>query len=376
MSKYTLQLLLNQEFNGVVKRHNFPLYQYKALKQLSQCRTHVLGGHAQYCEEGHLNGVWYNSCKNRSCPQCRGLASEEWLANTQRVLLDCPHHHVIFTLPSELNVLWRYNRDLFTDVLFKSVSETLKLFAEDKRYLHATPGILSTLHTWGRNLSLHPHLHVLISHGGVDKQGHWVEPKKKHLFPRKPIMMVYRGKLLQKLKEALKHNKLILPDDTQTNQCQTLLNKLGRKEWVVHFCKRYNHGAGVATYLARYVKGGPLNNGQLDYADNSRVVFQYKSHETKQIEKLQLSLDAFILRWVQHIPLPGKPSVRYSGLYCSSLRIRLNQARSHFKQSPVSARAQLDWQEYMKDLGHMPQCTVCGKSLNQRGPIEENLKVA
>lgn len=370
MDKPTLQGLLQQELNGVLSRNTLPLYQLKTLSQLSVCRTKALGGHTQYCENGHLNGVWYNSCKNRSCPQCRGMASEEWLRNTQKVLLNCPHHHIIFTLPSEFNNLWRFNRSLMTGFLFTAVQQTLKQFSEDPKYLAAKPGILSVLHTWGRNLSLHPHLHVLVSHGGLNKEAQWVEPKKASLFPAKPVMMVYRGKFLEIVRSALKNEELVLPPDSLNYKIKNSLNKLGRAPWVVHFCERYDYAEGVAKYLARYVKSGPLKNSQLRKVDSTTVTISYHSHQTKKREKLTLPPEQFIKRLVEHIPLPGKSSVRYSGLYTSSLREKLNVAREHLKQEPVSLREQIDWQEYLEEKGFEALCKECGKSLRHKGAIE------
>jgi hypothetical protein len=182
MEALTIQRMLADYLPDVLQVQKFPLYQHKALRKLSRCRTEALGGHTQRCPEGHVNGIWYNSCKHRACPQCQGLASEEWLRNTQSILLDCPHHHVIFTMPSALNELWRYNRSIMIDILFKATQETLQKFAKDPKYLAAIPGMLLVLHTWGRNLSLHPHIHALISHGGLNASGKWVEPKKRICF--------------------------------------------------------------------------------------------------------------------------------------------------------------------------------------------------
>jgi len=369
MGKYTIQEVLEQHLNGVLQRHNLPWYQIKALKQLSVCRTKALGGHTQVCENGHLNGVWYNSCKNRSCPQCRGVASEQWLRNTQSMLLDCPHHHVVFTFASELNDLWRYNRERFTDILFQAVQQTLKQFSNDPRYLNATPGILSTLHTWGRAIPLHPHIHVVITHGGVDKAGNWVEPKKKALFPQKPVRMVYRGKLRDMLMKALEAGELTLPPDRRKHHILAMLNKIGRKESIVHFCKRYDHANGVAKYLARYVKGGPLRNSQIVHVSNDRLTFSYKSHKSKRVEKLNLSIDEFVLRFAQHIALPGKQSVRYSGIYSSSAREKLNKARESHGQDVVSKREHLAWQDFLEEKGDRPVCSKCGKSLVHRDII-------
>lgn len=369
MEKHTVQRILNQHLERFLKNHKIPLHQHKALRQLSACRTERLGGHAQYCENGHLAGIWYNSCKHRSCPQCRGKATEEWLINTQRVLLDCPHHHVIFTLPSELNSLWRFNRALMADMLFKAAQETLKTFAKDPRYLNAVPGMLSTLHTWGRSLPLHPHLHVLISHGGVDKQGQWVAPKKKVLFPQKPVMMVFRGKMLAMLKQALQQPGWVLPPDRQNHQVNSLFNKLGRKSWVVHFCERYDYASGVAKYLSRYVKSGPLKNQQITAVTEDSVSFRYTSHETRRKETLTLSVADFIQRLLQHVPIPGKPSVRYSGLYNSAARKKLNVARCALGQQAVSERQLLQWQDYLEGKDGLPACKACGALIKRMEAI-------
>lgn len=210
------------------------------------------------------------------------MAKEEWLRNTQKILLDCPHHHVIFTLPEELNVTWRFNRELMTNLLFQAVRDTLKEFSKDPKYLAATPGTLMVLHTWGRNLSLHPHIHCLISHGGINAEGEWVEPKKKTLFPQKPVMLVYRGKFRALLRNALEQGEVRLPASITGQHLKNLLNKLGRKDWVVHFCERYEHASGVAKYLARYVKGGPFSNSQLSITKENIVRFRYQSHQTKK----------------------------------------------------------------------------------------------
>ena len=369
MSRHTLQQILQTHGAAFIKEGGLPLHCLKALDKLTVCRTAALGGHAQYCENGHLNGVWYNSCKHRFCPQCRGMATEEWLINTKSVLLDCPHHHVIFTLPSEFNDLWRYNRALMSDILHKAVHKTLRAFYKDSKYLNATPGILSTLHTWGRALPLHPHAHVLISHGGVNDEGEWVVPKKDSLFPQTPVMMVFRGKFIAMVRAALEKEDLRLPEGVRETPFQNMLNKLGRKKWVVHFCKRYDYAEGVAKYLSRYVKSGPLKNGQIVRVTDKEVTFTYKSHQTKKREFLTLSISEFIRRVVQHVPLPGKPAVRYCGLYNSSLRERLNVARAELGQEEVAERTVLKWQAYLEKKGGVPVCEKCQLALTKMESI-------
>lgn len=360
MDKLSINSLLNKNNERILNSVRVPYYQFKSLKNLKCCRTSALGGHAQYCPDGHLNGVWYNSCKQRGCPQCQGLATEEWLHNTQSILLDRPHHHIVFTIPSELNIYWSYNRALFAEVLFSSVRETIKAFSQDKRYLDATPGSIATLHTWGRNLGLHPHIHLLITHGGLNVDGEWVEPKKKHLFPQKPVMMVFRGKFLARLKRRLKSNLVEFPEGKDSVHLSVLMNKLGRKDWMVHFCPRYDYASGVAKYLARYVKNGPIRNSQIKPSADGTVRFQYKSHQTGKIESMILGEADFMQRLAQHTPLPRQPSVRYGGLYSSSCRVRLNCAREHLRQQSVPERSALFWIDYLESKGIDLSCDTCG----------------
>ena len=366
MSKITIQKILQQHGPAIMRQYAFPLHYLKAIDKLSACRTAALGGHAQYCENDHLHGIWYNSCKHRACPQCRRMPTEEWLTNTKNLLLNCAHHHIVFTLPAELNKLWRYNQAILTDILFQAAQQTLQQFAKDPKYLDATPGILCALHTWGRSLSLHPHIHALVSHGGTDQQGQWVIPKKGSLFPQKPVMMVYRGKLLSLLKTALTQTAFQVPPDTTVTQIRNLINKLGRRPWVVHFCQRYDHAMGVAKYLSRYVKSGPLKNQQITNITAECITYRYQSHQTKKREKLTLTIGQFIKRLLQHIPLPGKPTVRYCGLYHSAARKRLNQARQALGQSPANGRKTFNWQEYMASKDCMPVCRICNAKITKR----------
>ncbi len=253
-----------------------------------------------------------------------------------------------------------------TDILFKAVQQTLKQFAKDPQYLKATPGILCALHTWGRNLSLHPHIHVLISHGGITEKGDWITPKKAVLFPQKPVMIVYRAKLLSLIKNAMKKEKdWQLPPDKRENHITRLLNKLGRQPWVVHFCKRYDHADGVAKYLSRYVKSGPLKNKQIKSVTAEQVTYQYYSHQNKKTETLTLPTRQFIQRLLQHIPLPGKPTVRYSGLYHSAARKKLNLARTALGQTDVSERQIIDWQQFLESKDSLPVCATCGLKLTK-----------
>ena len=211
----------------------------------------------------HLNGVWYNSCHHRSCPKCNTLKAEQWLQKTQSLLLDCPHHHWVFTLPHDLHAIWHYNRAFCHKLLLQSVRKTLQELCLDPKYLGAQAAFILALHTWARNQTFHTHVHCLISHGGISGEDQWKNPKKKIFLPARLMMQVFRGKYLAGIRKGLESGNLIAPKNQSDQQVINLCNKLGRKDWVVHCVKAYLHGKGVAKYLARYIRGGSIKNSQL-----------------------------------------------------------------------------------------------------------------
>jgi hypothetical protein len=283
-------------------------------------------------------------------------------------LLACSHHHLIFTIPSELHDLWRYNRAWMMQILFSSVADTLKTLCADARYLDSMPGFILALHTWGRSLQLHPHIHCLITDGGL-KNGEWHKPNGSCFLPARVVMFLFRGKLLAALRGAAEDGTLRLPPDLSIERCRSILNKLGRAKWNVKVLERYEHGQGVLAYLARYVRGGPLKNAQIADASDQHIAFRYRSHrETeKGLQTLRLERDAFLLRYLQHAPLPSKPVVRHYGLYATRHEAALNQARAAHAQLPVQAPKPLTWQvHYERRAGAITpttHCPHCGQPL-------------
>jgi hypothetical protein len=375
MNTTTVQSFLQNSFINYQKTHRLPLYQIKAASQLMRCRTKALGGHTVYCEDGHLNGVWYNSCKHRSCPQCSALKSEQWQQKADSLLLNCKHHHWVYTLPHDLHSIWRFNREFCQQLLFKSVRETLQQLSRDPRYLGATSGFILTLHTWARNQTFHPHIHCVISHGGLDTTGKWKTPKRKIYLPAKVMMMIFRGKYLEGLKKALAAGDLVVPTNMREQKVINLCNELGRKEWVVHCVKAYDHGHGVAKYLARYIRGGAIKNSQILHVGKNHIKFRYKSHQTQQTEYLNLSHEEFMQRLLSHFAVPKKPHYQMVGLYHGKCRAKLNKARKALGQTDVAKVEEFDWQAFMGKQGKAPCCVECGKPLNQLRAIESEVNL-
>ena len=359
MAKLTIQTLLQTHLEEYLQNHKLAPYQYKALRAMRNCRTARLGGHSVYCENGHLHGIWYNSCKHRNCPQCHAIASERWQLKLNELMINTTHHHWVFTMPHDLLPLWRYNRPLFQQLLFKSVSDTIKKLSGDPKYLGVAPGYLLALHTWARNLVLHPHIHCLITHGGVSSDNQWVTPKRNLFLPAKVMMAIFRGKLLDALRKHIKRGELIIPPDRTAQQALNLCNKLGRTGWVLHCCAPYQYGTSVAKYLGRYIKGGAVRNSQLINMNNGKINFRYQSHQTKKTEYLKLDIPHFIDRIIDHVSVPRLMTLRRFGLYHPVARKSLNHARLHFKQSIVVQAPTLNWSDYLTSKSQTPCCQYC-----------------
>jgi hypothetical protein len=370
MANRVLQQLLDTHYPAFEQTYRLPEHVRAAVHCLRSCRTAALGGHIQACPEGHIERVWYNSCRHRFCPQCAQLQIAQWLERQRARLLSCEHYHVIFTLPRELNGLWLANVRVLATLLFRAAWETLSELLGDPKYLGATPGMIAALHTWGQTLVLHPHLHCLVTGGGLAGDT-WHAIGNGYLLPARVVMPVFRGKLLQALHEAVDAGQLSLPRDLTLPQLRMLFNRLGRQNWHVQIMDRYAHGHGVATYLARYLRGGPLKPGRIVAWDAQRVTFWYADNQDPDEQgrgkrkRLTLTVEEFLQRWLLHVPPPGLAVVRSYGLYAPSKRAALAQSRQALGQGPVEIPPVLDWQRYCAQQGpqHPECCPVCGQRL-------------
>jgi hypothetical protein len=367
----TLRGIFQEHFGRYAERHRLPLYVHRAAYWISRCRTAELGGHVRRCPQGHLQRAFYNSCHQRVCPQCQGMEIERWLERQKARLLGCAHHHLIFTIAHELNALWCWNRAAMAKLLFGVVRDTLGELLGDAKYLGATPAYVAALHTWGRSLSLHPHVHVLIADGGVDPQGSWIKPRRSHFLPARVLMLLFRGKFLAALRQGVERRALRLPPDTSRKRFNSLLNRLGRKKWNVHIRARYAHGEGVAAYLARYLRGGPLKNTQLLHSGAQQVSFRYRPHRDEDDAggdsiTMHLTPEAFLARYLAHIPTPRLQAVRGYGLYGQRQGERLDRARAALGQPAVEQPQTLRVEDFLARFREPPEparCTHCGSIL-------------
>lgn len=293
----------------------------KALRAIVHCRTWELGGHVKRCKQsGHVIGAWYNACRNRMCPRCSFARVQKWLERQMRILVGCAHHHIIFTVPHELNELWTLNYKALGDLLFASSQEALFTLASNPEYLGAQPGTVVALHTWGQQLSLHPHVHCLVSAGGVTESGEWVWARHPWFLPAEPLKRLFRAKYLYGLRGLLRRGELRLRDDQTVRGIEVLIREAEHKRWNVHLCERYENPTAVLNYLGRYLHGGPIGEKRLKSFDGESVAFWYKDYRDQTVngpkEKLMhLSVVEFVRRFAQHVPPKGFHMARAYGLY-------------------------------------------------------------
>lgn len=329
---------------------------------LRDCRTEKLGGHIQACPDGHYERHWYNSCKHRMCPQCAFIQIERWLEKQKARIIPCAHFHVIFTMSDELHCLWRSNTRLMADILFTCARDTLFELLHDPKHLGALPGVIASMHSWSRTLALHPHIHCLVTGGGLSDDKKWISVTNGYLLPFRVVRALYRAKVLSKIRKAHDTGKLKLPGGMTEKVFNRLLIKAASVKWNVHPCEAYRHGNGVLIYLARYLRGGPIKNSRIISHHNGKVTFIY-GRETK--ERMTLSAEQFLFRFLQHTPTPNEVLVRSYGLYHHSKKAELKHCRSIHGAPDTEAPGFLDWQTFCSTLGdgHPERCPVCGKRL-------------
>lgn len=299
-SRPTIQSVFAEHFGSLCAEGRLSAPQYRAGRAIVACRSQAMGGHEQRCPKGHFVRRQYHSCRHRSCPTCSGKTKTEWLDKIQQRLLPCDHFHVIFTVPHELLSLWRYNRREFTATLFAPCRDTLMQLLEQDRHLGATPGVLMALHTWGRTLNQHPHIHCLVTAGGLTKQSQWRAITVDYLLPAAVVKAVYRGKLLERLTDADRQGRLTCPRDETS--VVSLLRAAARKRWNVRLESRYGHGRGVAKYLARYVRGGPITNSRIASTTEGHVRFRYRDHRDGKNKIRTLTTHRFMKHLLWHVP--------------------------------------------------------------------------
>lgn len=328
----TIGSIVRRHFPGYARARRLPLHQHRAASLIARCGHSEMGGHLERCACTRTERIVWHRCKHRLCPRCARKVNDAWLAKEGARLLPSSHHHLIFTLPHDLLDWWRFNRKWMTDALFRAAADTLTELLADPRYLGATPGLLLAVHTWSRSIALHPHIHALVTDGGL-ADGQWRTPRRSHFLPARVVRALFRGKFLAALRQHLDAGLLRLPPEVSPERATSLINRLGRVPWHVWLCQRYAHGEGVLLYLARYLRGGPLRDAQLLAADDQRIVTRYQAHGAPSTT-LALAPHAWLHRYLEHTPVTGQHALRRYGLYAPAARAARELARPLVPVSP------------------------------------------
>jgi hypothetical protein len=348
-------------------------HQLRVMRAIEICRTRELGGHVEQCDRCGKIRISYNSCRNRHCPKCQFLSKERWVLEVNRYLLPLQYFHVVFTLPDLLNPLVLRNKKAMYDMLFQSASQTLKELSEDPKHLGARIGFISILHTWGQNLTDHPHIHCIVTGGGMSPNAdRWISCKKNFFIPVKVLSARFRNKLLINLKKSRSANELKFPGTIENLKVkinfQSLIDNLFAKQWVVYCKPSFKQSKDVVEYLSRYTHRVAIANHRIIKVENDKVFFRYRDYSDKDKVKV-MSLDAFefIRRFLLHI-LPDRfVKIRYYGLWAQRNRNKFLNICCDLLGVPSEERnvteIPSDWQElYLMITGEdITKCPFCGE---------------
>ncbi len=352
--------------------HYMPHNQRRAMGAIEACRTSQLGGHKDKCDNdecGHIE-ISYNSCRNRHCPKCQFLKKEQWIEARSEDLLPIQYFHVVFTIPAELKPLVLRNQRVMYNILFRAVSETLITLAATRLGLRI--GFMSILHTWGQNLMEHPHIHCVVTGGGLSlEERRWVSCGKKFLIPVKVMSELFRGKLLDYLKESYHSTQLVLTGSISNlmkpHVFQLLLIKLYNKKWVVYCKPPFNGIDGVLEYLSRYTHRIAISNNRIVNFQDGMVTFKWRDYADGDcIKVMSLRADEFIRRFLLHVLPDRYVKIRHFGLLANRRRkYHIALCRMLLGSDPTETikTEKKTWQELMFEVSgvDVTKCPICHK---------------
>jgi hypothetical protein len=300
--------------------HPVSAAQSAVLRRLAACRTAALGGHVDACAGCGYTRISYNSCRDRHCPKCQAAKRAAWLETRLERLLPVEYFHVVFTLPAALHALMLHHPRRLYDLLFQAASQTLLTLAADPKRLGAQIGVTAILHTWGQNLSFHPHLHCVVTGGGLSPEGdRWIAGRRGYFLPVKVLGRLFRGKFLAGIRAAWAAGELTfggsVTDLADPTTFRRWLDGLYRQDWVVYAKRPFGGAEQVFRYLGRYSHRVAISNSRLLAFEDGRVSFRWKDYaDDNRTKVMELDADEFIRRFLLHV-LPRRfVRIRHFGL--------------------------------------------------------------
>ncbi len=341
----------------------------RAMLAIERCRTAALGGHVERCGDCGHQRIAYNSCRNRNCPKCQGLARAQWLADRQAELLDVPYFHVVFTVPEPIATIGFQNQTAVYDILFRAASETLRTVAADPKFLGAEIGFLAVLHTWGQNLLHHPHLHCLVPGGGIAPDGQsWIACRSGFFLPVRVLSRMFRGLFLHHLEKAFAMGELkFFAEHRPLHEpaaFRRYLRPVRDAEWVVYAKRPFAGPAQVLDYVGRYTHRVAISNNRLISIDGEQVRFRWKDYRDGNWQKtMSLQGGEFIRRFLIHVLPDGFHRIRYFGFLSNCHRTqKLALCRELLHMTPAApAESPADYRNRYEMLTgtSLRQCPHC-----------------
>ena len=343
------------------------LGQLKVMSAIEVCRTAVLGGHIEGCQDCGHRRIAYNSCRNRHCPKCQAAAARDWLEAREADLLPVGYFHVVFSLPAEIADIAIQNKAAVYDLLFRAASQTMLTIAADPHHLGARIGITAVLHSWGSALTHHPHIHMIVPGGGISLDGQrWVSSRPAFLLPVRVLGKLFRRLFLTRLVELFDAGRLrFFGRQTGLNDRATFQHHLAptrKKPWIVYAKPPFAGPAAVLAYLSRYTHRVAISNRRLIALDEREVTFRYKDYRREGAERyrtMTLPTDEFLRRFLLHVLPLGFHRIRHYGLLASGRRRdNLARARELLGVPPPPPASEIN--ETPEPADHRPPCPCCG----------------
>ena len=361
--------------------HELPLPHLKVMRAIEKCRTEALGGHVDECDRCGYQHPFYNSCRNRHCPTCGALERAKWLAARQADLLAVRYFHVVLTLPDDLNPLALVNQRVIYHILFRAGAETLLTLGRDPKHLGGEIGVLATLHTWGQNMLDHPHLHCIVTGGGLSDNGQrWVLPKKakkkngrrrKFFIHVNVISDLFKKKFLAYLQGAYDAGELKFVGKTAALESpeafKKLLAALYAKKWVTYCKAPFGGPAQVLAYLAGYTHRVAISNHRLIKIEDAKVIFKWRDYRDGKNKVLRLEVFEFIRRFLLHVLPANFYKIRYYGIWSSRNRQtklqRCQEILGMATAQEASSKLSMSWEDLLLELTgiDLRVCPKCGK---------------
>ena len=324
----TLELadIFRQHGPAYRQAHPMPLHYHRVMRAIEACRTPLLGGVVEWCDQCQYTHTRYRSCRNRHCPKCQGEARAKWLEQRTAELLPTDYFHLVFTLPAPIAAIALHNQDIVYNILFRTVAETLLTIAADPRRLGVETGFFTVLHTWGQNLHFHPHLHCVVPGGGLSPdQDRWIAGDRKFLLPVKVLSARFRRLFLEALAKAYAAGELHFFGDLTPLCAPTAfaryLAPLQDKKWVVYAKAPFGGPQHVLEYLGRYTHRVAISNRRLLALQDGQVSFEWKDYRNAgKSNVMTLPAEEFIRRFLQHVVPTGLQRIRYYGFLANCHR--------------------------------------------------------